>query len=457
MRERGGTVINRSFQLGAALCCGLLIAGALGQDAKNPARQVAQLRRQAFLGVSLSSPSPTAAGAQVTRITDANVAAKTGLRAGDRVMRVNGTILDTFSVFRRVITGLREGDRPTFEIKRDGSLVELNPTLMPLPREAFKGVETLYDSVVTDLGFRVRTIVTRPQNAKGKLPTVFLVGWLSCDSPEYPFGPDGDGFGQLLQDIATRSGFALIRMDKPGVGDSDGPCCADLDFNTELAAYRSAFRNTGRYEFVDPERIFVVGLSNGGGFAPLVPGESKVRGYVVAGGWAKTWLEHMMELERRRLRLSGKGPAEITDGMRGYAEFYTEYLIHKKTPQEAMNVKPHLASLWYDRPEHQYGRPAKFYHQLQDLNLAGAWERVDAPVLVLHGEYDWIMSRADHEMIAEIVNKKRPGRATFVELPKTDHTFIAFDNEERAFNDDGSGRYNETVSSLVLKFLEGNR
>jgi hypothetical protein len=79
-------------------------------------------------------------------------------------------------------------------------------------------------------------------------------------------------------------------------------------------------------------------LSNGGGFAPLVPQEEKVRGYVVAGGWSKTWFEHMLELERRRLKLGGKKPGEVTDAIKGYAEFYTDYLRRKMTPREILKV-----------------------------------------------------------------------------------------------------------------------
>lgn len=446
-----------SMILAAALCCVPLLSIAFGQTTNLPPTPVSELRRQAFLGVSLSSPSPAKPGAEVRRITHPATADKTGLRVGDRIMSVNGKRLDSFISFQRIIPSLRANEKVSFEILRDGHLMELKSTLQPLPQEQFKGVETIYDSVMTDLGFRVRTIVTRPQNVSRKLPAVFLVGWLSCDSAEYPFGPGGDGFGQALQDIATRSGLVLIRMDKPGIGDSEGPSCVDLDFETELAGYRAAFKSIKRYDFVDPDRVFIIGLSNGAGVAPLVPQNEKVRGYIVAGGWSKTWFEHMMELERRRLKLSGKSLDEITASMRGYAEFYTDYLIRKMTPGEVSKAKPHLAALWYDRPEHQYGRPAKFYHQLQDLNIASAWEKVEQPVLVMYGEYDWIMSLGDHEMIVDIVNSKHPRRATLVNLPKTDHTFMKFDSAEKAFNDEASAGYNASVTELILKFLETNR
>jgi hypothetical protein len=85
----------------------------------------------------------------------------------------------------------------------------------------------------------------------------------------------------FTRDIASRSGFATVRMDKPGVGDSGGPKCGDADFSEELSAYRSAFAVLKQIEFIDASRIYIIGESNGGGFAPLVPGDTTVRGYLV--------------------------------------------------------------------------------------------------------------------------------------------------------------------------------
>ncbi len=442
--------------LAAALCCHFVSNAAHAQTGNIRYQPVAELRRQVFLGVALRPPNTERSGAEVRRVTDAGVAAKTGLRQGDRILRVNGALLDSPVAFQRALISLRAGDAARFEIVRDNQLLNFTSTLQPLPREQLKGVETVYDSALTDLGFRVRTIITRPQNAQGKLPVVFLVGWLSCDSVEYPNGAGDDGFAQLLYDVATQSGHVLVRMDKPGIGDSEGPGCSETDFQTELAAYRAAFRTLKRYDYIDTARVFILGLSNGGGFAPLVPQEEKVRGYLVAGGWAKTWFEHMLELERRRLKLGGKKPGEVSEAMKGYAEFYTDYLRRKMTPREILKSKSHLSPLWYGDPEHQYGRPASFFHQLEDLNLSAHWEKVETPVLVMHGEYDWIMSRDDHELIAEIVNSKQAGRATFVELPKTDHLFMTFENMSKAFAGEG-GVYNKAVTERVLTFLRENR
>jgi cephalosporin-C deacetylase-like acetyl esterase len=114
----------------------------------------------------------------------------------------------------------------------------------------------------TSKGQRIRTIVTRPKNASGKVPVIFFVGWLSCDSVEYSNG-ETDGFGAIFWRLIEQSGFATMRMDKPGVGESEGDC-AKTDFQTELDSYRAAFDSLKKYSFVDESKIFVVGLSNGG-------------------------------------------------------------------------------------------------------------------------------------------------------------------------------------------------
>ena len=70
---------------------------------------------------------------------------------------------------------------------------------------------------------------------------------------------------------------------------------------------------------------------------------------------------------------------------------------------------------------HLYGRPLKFYQDLQKLNLAAVWSRVKVPALILHGQYDWIMGREDSELIARYVNANAPGSARFIEVPEMGH------------------------------------
>lgn len=321
------------------------------------------------------------------------------------------------------------------------------------PLERIDGAQIRYGAVPGPDGIRLRTIATRPIGASSRLPAVFVVGWLSCDSVESPPQPAGaDGIGRTLHAVAAQSGLVTFRVDKPGAGDSEGNC-AETDFATELAAYRRAYRAFTRHEWVDPARVIVMGLSNGGGFAPLVPDGDQVAAYITSGGWSKTWLEHMLEHERRRMTLSGLSDAVATERMRGYATFYDRYLNAAETPATVLKTLPHLGPLWYDEPAHQYGRPASFYQQLQALNLLAAWERVTVPVLAVWGEYDWIMSRGDVALIVDTVNRGRPGRAELVEIPKMGHSHQVFDSLADAFTF-RSPRFETAVVDAILGFLK---
>jgi len=300
------------------------------------------------------------------------------------------------------------------------------PRKSKAPRETYPNVEVIYDSVTAPDGDRLRTIITKPHNTKGKLPVIFVAGWLSCDSVEAPAGTK-DESGLVFRGLAQLPSFVLFRTDKQGVGDSEG-VCSETDFDSELAGYRAAFRAMNNYDFIDTKKIYMLGVSNGGGFAPLIPESdierAQVRGYISVGGWVKTWFEHMLEIERRRFALSGKSPGEVNARMKDAATLYHEWLIKGRSVDDILKERPQLADAWPEGKDHAhlYGRPLRFYQQLQQLNLAAAWSGLKVPTYVLRGAFDWIMSREDSELIASYVNNNGD-LATFYEIPQTGHTF----------------------------------
>jgi pimeloyl-ACP methyl ester carboxylesterase len=297
--------------------------------------------------------------------------------------------------------------------------------------ESYPGVTVQYEEMATAAGPRLRLILTYPAGSHERVPVIFVAGWLSCDSIEAPEGSRGAP-QQLFRALAQLPGFATVRMDKAGVGDSEGDCGA-TDFAGELAAYRQAFHRLGDYPFADAQRVFVLGLSNGAGFAPLVAQGAPVRGYVVIGGWVKTWFEHMLEIERRRLALAGTPRGALNARMQDVEQLYSAYLLEQQTPRTIFARRPALKALWEGDPEHQYERPVAYYQQLQGLDLMQAWSSVKVPLLALHGEFDWIMSREDLELMAELVNHNTGGAARFMELPRTGHTLEHYASLEDAY------------------------
>jgi pimeloyl-ACP methyl ester carboxylesterase len=320
-------------------------------------------------------------------------------------------------------------------------LVAVSSTGQSLKREQFRNAEVQYGWVNNSAGQKLRTFVTKPKNAAGEVPLIFFVGWLSCDSMEYPDANTSDGFGILLRRLIDESGYATVRMDKPGVGESQGDC-SNADFKSEISGWQAAFDSIVKYDFIDPGKIIVLGMSNGGGFSPMAAQGRPVRGYVSAGSWGRTWYEHMIDLERRRLLEAGKSPAEVNSSVKEFIDFYNLYLMKGFTPGQVMAQHPEWKSLWYDAPNGQYGRPAAFYQQLQELNLGELWEKVPVPVLVIRGSADNIMSRADAEAIARTVNQAHPGNARYEQIENMTHGFTV--NE----------KFHDPVVPMILEFMK---
>lgn len=319
--------------------------------------------------------------------------------------------------------------------------------------EAYPGVDVTYTSVPDSRGNDMRVIVTKPA-AAGKFATVFVAGWLSCDSIEAP-ATTRDPSGLVFRAIAQMPGFVLVRMDKAGVGDSEGDCAA-TDFNTELAAYRAAFRRMRSMDFVDPNRIFILGISNGGGYAPLAAEGAPVAGYVTVGGWSRTWYEHMLDIERNRYTLDGRSPTEITTLVSRSATLYHDVLIKGRQPEAVIKAEPALRTAWdSEDTKSLYGRPVAYYQQLQQLNLTEAWSKVRVPTLVLWGQYDWIMSRHDSEGIVNHINANTLGAAQLVVLPNAGHTMQNYPNLKTSFNGRQSP-FDQAIATRITDWLKAH-
>ena len=408
-----------------------------------------ELRRRADWGFRIAADS---AGALVRSVRSGSAADGAGLRQGDRILRIDDDALEGADAIAAARSRYRGGDRIRLQVRRGRETETIALTLTALPQERIPGCDVRYGSVATPRGDRVRTVLARPTGASGRVPVIVFVPWLSCDPVEGAV--PGDGWMQLLRGLAERSGWALYRVEKPGVGDSQGSDCARNDLEADLAAFRAALDDVRRLDGVDTERIVLFGGSIGGALAPILAREQRgVVGLIVSGGFSRTWLEHMFDIERRRLTLDGRPPAEVNRAMQGYADFYSLYLNQRLTPAQVVARRPDLSRLWYDAPDGQYGRPAAYYHQVQDLNVEEAWAQVEVPVLVLHGEYDWIMSRAEADHVAEIVNVRHPGLATLAMLPRTDHNLTVYATALDAYRDQG-GRFDPQALERVLAWLK---
>jgi hypothetical protein len=127
-------------------------------------------------------------------------------------------------------------------------------------RDSLAGVEFSHEEIVNPVsGLRQRVILSRPTGTAVRLPAVFFIPWLSCDPVPVPEDLRG-GVETLLYRIAATPGLVLMRVEKPGVGESEGDC-AQTDLEPELAGSRAAFAALRAHAWVDPMRIVAMGQS----------------------------------------------------------------------------------------------------------------------------------------------------------------------------------------------------
>ena len=197
----------------------------------------------------------------------------------------------------------------------------------------------------------------------------------------------------------------------------------------------------------------------GSNYAPLVAAGEDVAGVVVWGGGATTWFERMLRFERNALELGDTEPAgDSPDEVNARAAYFARYLLKGETPAAIAASDPKLGEVWGrivgTSDTGHYGRPFAFHQQAQRQNWAGAWSRVRAPVLVLYGEYDWFESHDAAQLIANIVNERQPGSATFRELPQTRSSLHALRESARCVSREGrQGECGPRRCTAILDWL----
>jgi len=315
----------------------------------------------------------------------------------------------------------------------------------PLPRadertlENLPGLVTHYSSVEVDPGIRLRTLITVPEDELGPLKPLLFTQWVSCGSIEF-----GDGDGGMLATLAKETGLALVRVDRAGAGDSQGPGCDQLDYNTEVEHYTKAFAALLGSDLIDPSQVFVYGASLGSTTAPLIADALQSDGFDIAaiavqGGGALTHYERMLNFDRLYLerRPEAVSRDQIHDEVNARAQFHVEYLIKGRHPDEVAADSPGMAAVRSDirglEDDNHYGRPFAWHQQAAHRDFLAAWSRLDANVLVIFNEFDQFETKRGHKLIADTVNRLRPGSADFVVQKGLGHSSWRFSTIEEAY------------------------
>ncbi|NUN09300.1 MAG: PDZ domain-containing protein [Ignavibacteriaceae bacterium] len=408
-----------------------------------------EMRRTGVLGAQLSPLSDSLAkasgvninaGMVIARTVEGATADKCGLKAGDIITEINGAVIGGNNKLQKAIRKLREGDDITVKYQREGKAGTAKGKVTGKQFEKSDKFEVIYDKVPFRGGW-LRSIVTKPFG-KEKLPAILLIQGYTCTtvdglSPLHPY--------KQLTDTLTLKGYAVMRVEKPGVGDCiNTPDCFTMDILTETEAFGAAFEYMKKYSFVDSNNAFIFGHSMGGIVAPLIAEKTNIKGVIVYGTDHLPWFEYLIKMLRFQNPGFGVDYIESENDIKIYHRLLFEMLIEKKNIKQ-LTANPEYKRLlerdfMLDEDGMLFTRSLEFQQSLQDLNMTESWSRTRGYVLSIFGEGDFeVMDSFGHETIVDIVNTYNPGKAEYIFLPGTNHSMLLTGNMKESFEVQNKG------------------
>ncbi len=412
------------------------------------------LERRGFFGARLS-PIPEEArdaatdGVYIEGVFPESSASNAGFQAGDILVALDGEPLegeDAVQTAVQRIAAHRATDRIDIAYLRNGERAERTLELRAMPTETDRAFTTRYESVAVENAVH-RLVLTLPEG-DGPFPTFFYIQGLGCGSIEYPFNPE-HAMRQLIAGV-TKAGYATVRVEKSGMGDSNGAPSPDNEIETELKANHEA---TGwlleQPELRDP---ILFGHSMGGVFAPIVAQRHPVRGVVAYGTIGIPLAEYFVENERRQAELRGQSATAIERQVELTARYDQLLLEEKQTPGQILDENPEFRVFLSFRKADDvryFGRHYRFWQQLNDITIIDEWKKAAKPSLIVWGESDIAASRGDHVFLAREI----PG-ATLVELPGIDHGFDAAASMTESIQNRQAGTFNPVIVDTVVSWMD---
>ncbi len=397
--------------------------------------QAQELPRRGTLGVPLQAApaevrDPLKLGPQEALLVTADA---NGLRKGELILGLNGKKFKTFGEWAELNRSVTNGKTAKLTVRRDDKEAEVEIAIQPKPNDKTDTYETIYGHVVSK-GHRIRTFVTKPK-AEGRRPVIFWIQGINASTVEQPLTGPG-GTSRILKSFSD-DGYVTVRVEKPGVGDSEGGPALDVGFDEELDIYRQALKALGTYDFVDRSQVYVFGHSMGGCHAPLVCAELPVKGIITYGTVSDSWLEWQIKAERIQSPLSGVARGQVDKDVRKTIAFYHYLYNEKRTVAWIKENHPELketADQQSPDGKMMSVRSVTYMQEVNDKNFCEYWAKLGKTrVLALFGEFDFVALQSCQEQVALAVNAASPGMAVYQVVPQSDHGFMKQTTMQEAF------------------------
>lgn len=403
----------------------------------------------------------TGEGTLLTTVAPNGTFDKLGAKVGDVLLSVNQKPINSLPELVAMAQTFTEGDAIELNLISNSEKVTKKGTVIGRPKETSDIAEVKYDAVEMSLG-ALRTITHIPKNRTGKVPAVFYIQGLPCQTNEYP---DSKFVLRQAFDDWVKAGFAVFRVERPNLGDSrTSKDCKDMDFNEEVETNKAGYRKLLSYDFIDTDNIFFFGHSMGGWTAPFIAGQKQPKGIMAYGTGFRSWFEYLIDLFRIQATYGGATHVQAEQITRQMIPMLYKWLEEDKSVEEMRKdpaLKPAVDYLF--QGDYFNTRSAHYFHTMSKQNLAEQWSKVTGKVNIIYGEFDTAALNArDAITIAEIVNQANPGNGEYTILPKTEHMFAKVDSYKQTSDLYSGGKiiqyasqnYNPEVGRITVEWMK---
>jgi len=397
-----------------------------------------ELRRRTSLGIQQKAVSDSLAqglsmkeakGTYVIAVRPNGSADVMEVEAGDVILGIKDSLLDTPEALDAYLKTKRGGDEITMLVWRGGKEVALEGMLLNKAEESSGYGTVLYGEAPFKEG-KLRTITIKPDLPDQRFPSLLFIPAYPCESidnlpPWHPY--------KKLVEALVEQGIAVMRVEKSGLGDAvQTPDCKDLTIEEEIQGFKSGYEALLDYDFVDTNNIFIMGHALGGVMAPVLAADTALdpKGVIVYGTFLESWMEYLIGLMRHQAPKLGGDYLEIEENRATYMKVLSQLYLENKSPQEVAKADSSLGvvlrqDFQWDGEEMILGRHYRFWQSLDELNLAKAWAETDAYVYSIFGEADAkTLDPRGHQQIVSLVNTYHPDKAEFYAHPATNHIFL---------------------------------
>ncbi|HUQ87341.1 MAG TPA: alpha/beta fold hydrolase [Vicinamibacterales bacterium] len=295
--------------------------------------------------------------------------------------------------------------------------------------------------LIPSIGFNLAATITRPKNVAAAPAVLLIAGSGPTDRDETVAGIPV--FGHLARDLVA-AGFAVVRYDKRGVGQSGGRAeSATIADYAEDA--RMALVWLERQKGIDKDRIALVGHSEGGLVAMLTAGRERGRVAAMVLVATPSANGNDIVLEQQKHLLS-KMP--IDDAQRQ----------EKIALQEKINTAVIKGTGWGDIPEAaRRVADTPWFYSFLTFNPERAMDDTRQPVLIVQGELDVQVAPAHADKLAQMARERKGAKVPIevAKIPGVNHLLVpAKTGEVTEYQSLGpDAKVSPQVTSAIVNFL----